>query len=197
MTCYDMLLIFIKKNSRNPFQPWLSNYKMSCWTKEQFNNSKNCLSFQILSAHIMTSHLWPRHRQEARTACPQPVALGSCTTWSPRSQCSSPPGWSSEQTQSHTASPRPPEKNNIVWNNKYCEYKVYLCDENVLRLDIPVQTVVKVTEVNCLESLPHDALRKINKIVKIPNVICLLMLVDITSRQQKFQRASNVREHNR
>ena len=80
---------------------------------------------------------------------------------------------------------------------QFDSHPIQVIYENVLWLDIPVQTVVKVTEVNCLESLPHDALRKINKIVKIPNVICLLMLVDITSRQQKLQRASNVREHNR
>ena len=34
----------------------------------------------------------------------------------------------------------------------------YLGDEDVLRLDVPVETVVEVTEVDGLQGLPDDAL---------------------------------------
>ena len=35
----------------------------------------------------------------------------------------------------------------------------YLRDQDVLRLDVPVETVVEVTEVDGLQCLPHDALQ--------------------------------------
>ena len=35
----------------------------------------------------------------------------------------------------------------------------YLCDENVLWLDVSVETVVEVTEVDSLKGLPDNALR--------------------------------------
>ena len=34
----------------------------------------------------------------------------------------------------------------------------YLGDQDVLRLDVPVETVVEVTEVDSLQGLPDDAL---------------------------------------
>ena len=90
MTCYDLLWILITFIN----QQYGRKSARKCW-------------FFIISS--LWSHLWPRHLLGARTGCHPPGARGFGTSGSPRSQCSSRQGWSSEQTRSHTTWPRPPE----------------------------------------------------------------------------------------
>ena len=165
MTCFGFSITFINKQLQHGRKS-----ARTCW-------------FFIISS--LWSHLWPRRLLGARTECRPPGARGCGTSGSPRSQCSSPRGWSSEQTQSHTTWQLPPE----IHFTCDAELKFYLCDENVLWLDISVETVVEVTEVDCLKSLPHNALQgKMSSIA-----VCWYFL----QTTKVHGEALNAREYNR